>query len=56
MTKVVTLELRMPDFGKLTQTAHHVQARTARCTELGWGVAFVDASRELVAALQVATG
>ncbi len=54
--KLVTLELRMPDSGKLTQTAHHVQARIARCTNLGWGVAFVDASRELVAALRIATG
>ena len=54
--KIVTLELRMPDPGKLTQTAHHVQARVARSTELGWGVAFVDASRELVAALRAATG
>ena len=54
--KLVTLELRMPDPGKLTQTSHHVQARVARGTELGWGVAFVDASRELVAALRAATG
>ena len=54
--KLVTLELRLPEPGKLTQTASHVQARIARCTELGWGVAFVDASRELVAALRIATG
>ncbi len=54
--KIVTLELRMPNPGKLTQTSHHVQARIARCTELGWGVAFVDATRELVAALRIATG
>lgn len=53
--KLVTLELRMLDPGKLTQTSHHVQARIARSTELGWGVAFVDASRELVAALRAAT-
>lgn len=53
--KVLTLELKVPDPGKLTQSSHRVQARIARSTELGWGVAFIDASRELVVALRAAT-
>ena len=36
----------------LTPTVHRVTARVVRTTDLGWGVAFVDASTELVAALR----
>jgi hypothetical protein len=52
---IVSLELRVPDPGKLTQTTYRVGARIARRTDLGWGVAFVDASSELVDALRAAT-
>jgi hypothetical protein len=53
--KIVSMELKVPDPGKLTQTTYRVNARVARRTDLGWGVAFIDASRELVAALKAAT-
>lgn len=52
---VVSLELRVPDRAQLIQTSHQVKARVARRSDLGWGVAFVDPSEELVAALRAAT-
>ena len=50
--QVVSLELRFPDPATLTLTSHHVTARVARCTELGWGVSFTKPSSALIAALQ----
>jgi hypothetical protein len=49
---IISLELRVPDPTTLTLTSHRVAASVARCTELGWGVAFVDASSALIAALE----
>lgn len=51
---VITMELKLPDPGKLSQTSHLVASRIARRTDVGWGVAFVDASHELLAALAAA--
>jgi len=49
---VVTLELRLPKPGSVTQTSHRVTARIARRTDIGCGVAFIDATAELVDALR----
>lgn len=50
--QVVALELRISDPATLTLTSHHVAARVARCTDLGWGVAFIEPSSALIAALR----
>ena len=52
---VVALELRIPVPGTVTLTSFRANARIARRTDIGYGLAFVDASRELVAAIRAAT-
>ncbi len=49
--QIVSLELRVPDPVTLILTSHQVGARVARCTELGWGVAFIEPSSALIEAL-----
>ena len=54
--QVIKLEMRVPLPGKLSQqTLYRTTARIARVTEVGCGLAFVDASPELVAALRATT-
>jgi hypothetical protein len=50
---IVTLEMRIPAAGLVAQSSHRTNARVARRTDLGCGLAFIDASRELVAAISV---
>ncbi len=50
---IVTLEMRFPAAGIVTQSSHRTNARVARRTDLGCGFAFVDASPLLVAAIEV---
>jgi len=52
---IVSIELRIPLPGKMTQTSYRVNARVARRTDVGWGVAFIDGSRELVASIRATT-
>ena len=47
----VSLELRIPVPRSLAQSSYRTNARIARLTDLGWGLAFIDASPELVAAI-----
>jgi hypothetical protein len=53
---IITIEMQLPDPDKIAQTTYRVSARIARRTDVGCGVAFVDASRELVAAIRATTG
>jgi len=52
---VVTLELQLPVSSKLAQRSFRIDARLARRTELGWGLAFVDPPPELVAGITALT-
>ena len=53
---IVSLDLSIPIPNKLTQANHRTTARIARRTEVGCGLAFIDPTPELVAALRAATG
>ncbi len=46
------LELRLPAPKSLKQITMRVSVRVSRWTALGWGVAFVDATPELIAAIR----
>ena len=52
---VVALEMKIPKPGKVAETSHRTNARIARLTDVGCGLAFVDASPELVALLRAIT-
>ncbi|MBA3457442.1 MAG: PilZ domain-containing protein [Deltaproteobacteria bacterium] len=47
----VALELRIPTPGAVTQSSHRTTARIVRRTDIGYGLAFLDASAALVAAI-----
>lgn len=49
---IVSLEMQIPMPGKVTASSHRTSARIARSTDLGCGVAFIDATPELVAAIR----
>jgi hypothetical protein len=48
---IVSLELRVPAPGVVAPSSHRVNAKIVRRTELGYGLAFVGPSRELVTAI-----
>ncbi len=48
---VLTLELQLPVSSKLAQRSFRIDARLARRSELGWGLAFVDPPPELIAGI-----
>jgi hypothetical protein len=48
----VSLELQLPSTLKLAQRSFRIDARLARRTELGWGLAFVAPPPELVAGIE----
>ncbi len=52
---VVTLEMKVPTTGAMVQSSHRVNARIARRTDVGCGLAFIDPSPELVAAIEATT-
>lgn len=52
---VLTLELKIPTTGTMSQSSHRVNARIARRTDVGCGLAFIDPSPELVAAIEATT-
>lgn len=52
---VLTLDLQLPTAGLQLQ-AFQAQARIARRSELGYGIAFIDPDAALVAAIRTATG
>lgn len=52
---IVSLELRIPVPRSMKQASHRANARIARRTNVGCGIAFVDPSPQLVAALRAAT-
>jgi PilZ domain len=52
---IVSLDLRIPVPNTITQANHRTNARIARRTEVGCGLAFIDPPPELVAALRAAT-
>jgi len=49
---IVALEMRIPTPGTISQTSHRTNARIARRDDVGYGLAFVDTSPELVAAIR----
>jgi len=49
---IVALEMRIPTPGTLSQTSHRTNARIARRDDVGYGLAFVDTSPELVTAIR----
>ncbi|MBA3464134.1 MAG: PilZ domain-containing protein [Deltaproteobacteria bacterium] len=53
---VVTLEIRLPGAKGLTQRNFRIDARIARKTELGYGLAFVNPPPELVAGITLLVG
>ena len=53
---VVALDLRLPSSATMTESSYRINAKVARRTDLGYGLAFVDASPELVAAIAAITG
>ncbi|MDX2093616.1 MAG: PilZ domain-containing protein [Kofleriaceae bacterium] len=52
---LVSLELQLPTPGAITQVTHRTNAKIARRTDLGWGIAFVDCPAELVELLRTVT-
>ena len=52
---LVSLDMRIPVPNTMIQANHRTNARIARRTEVGWGLAFVEPPDELVAALRAAT-
>jgi hypothetical protein len=48
---LLALELRIPGPDQVVQASHRTNARIARRTDVGYGLAFVDAPPELVAAI-----
>lgn len=53
---VVTLELQLPSTLQLAQRSFRIDAKLARRTELGWGLAFIAPPPELVAAITALGG
>jgi hypothetical protein len=53
---VVTLEMRLPGAKGLTERNFRIDARIARKTDLGYGLAFVDPPPELVAGIKLLVG
>lgn len=53
---IVTLELRLPRSSTFSEASYRIDARIARLTDLGWGLAFVRPPAELVAAITELTG
>ncbi len=49
---VVSLEMQIPMPGKATASSHRISARIVRSAEIGCGVAFIDATPEVVAAIR----
>jgi hypothetical protein len=52
---LVSLEMQLPAPGAITQVTHRTNAKIARRTDLGWGLAFVDCPAELEELLRALT-
>jgi tetratricopeptide (TPR) repeat protein len=53
---IVSLELHLPKSSALSFASYRIDARIARRTDLGWGLAFVRPPTDLVAAIAQLTG
>jgi hypothetical protein len=52
---IVTLEMKIPTTGSVVQSSHRVNARIARRTDVGCGLAFIDPSPGFLAAIEATT-
>jgi PilZ domain-containing protein len=49
---VIAVDLKLPDPKSLKQTTLRASAKVCRWTALGWGIAFIAPSPELIAAIR----